>query len=290
MVLYVGQGDPEKSMSLLWGAMPGAGSGRGPKAGLSVDAIVEAAIAIADEGGIDAVSMRSVGERLGRTPMALYTYVPSKAELIDLMWDRVLGRLPVEYDRSDGWRAALEAWARAGWAFYQRHPWTLHISGARPGLGPNETQNSEAAAVILEDVGLSGPDRIKVVWSLARYVHGAARGLVETRAATEETGLAEDEWWYARSGMLEKVAPDYGQRFPALTRLSEEGSFDIDPADFPTLTKLAADGTETPVTSYLEIEAMDTFEFGLERMLDGVAVLIDRQPPQEVPPDHTKGP
>src|SRR5688572_18461439 len=168
-------------MALLWGAAPSPASARGPKAALTVDAIIDAAIAIADEGGIDAVSMRSVGERLGRTPMALYTYVPAKAELIDLMWDRVLGRLPVEYDLSEGWRPALEAWARAGWAFFQRHPWTLHISGARPGLGPNETQNSETAAAILDGLGLTGQDRMRVVWSLSRYVHGAARALVETQ-------------------------------------------------------------------------------------------------------------
>jgi hypothetical protein len=96
---------------------------------------------------------------------------------------------------------------------------------------------------------------------VARYVHGAARALAETRAATSETGVGEDEWWQARSGMLAEVAPDYGERFPTLTRLAREGSFDVDPPEVSGM-------------SYLETEALDTFEFGLARMLDGVAVLI----------------
>jgi AcrR family transcriptional regulator len=261
MVIYVGEGDPRASMELLWGVTPPRSSSRGPKPGLSLDAIVETAVAIADEHGIDAVSMRAVGERLGRTPMALYTYVPGKAELVDLMWDRVLGSLPSTFDRSGGWRPGLWAWARAYWAFYQQRPWTLQISGARPGLGPNETRNLETAAALLEDAGLAGRDRIRVVWSVARYVHGAARALAETRAATSETGVGEDEWWQARSGMLAEVAPDYGERFPTLTRLAREGSFDVDPPEVSGM-------------SYLETEALDTFEFGLARMLDGVAVLL----------------
>src|SRR5688500_17961745 len=217
MPLYVGRGDPARSMALLWGAAPGAASGRGPKAGLTVDGIVEAAIEIADESGIDAVSMRAVGDRLGRTPMALYTYIPGKAELLDLMWDRVLALMPAEFDLSSGWRAALEEWARASWMFYQRHPWTMQISGARPTLGANEPRNGEVAARLLDGAGLNGLDRMRIVWSLSRFVNGAARAFIETQAATTATGTTEDEWWYARSGLLEELAPDYAERFPTLT-------------------------------------------------------------------------
>jgi len=89
-------------------------SGPGPKPGLSVDAIVDAAIAVADADGTEALSMRTVGQRLGRTAMALYTYVPSKRELLDLMYDRAIAELPGDDDLAAGWRAA--ATFRAGLA------------------------------------------------------------------------------------------------------------------------------------------------------------------------------
>jgi AcrR family transcriptional regulator len=259
VVIYVGQGDPEKSMRLLWGAAPEAAPRRGPKAAISVDDIVAAAIRLADEGGIDAVSMRAVGERLGRTPMALYTHVPGKAELIELMWDRVLAGLPTSYDMSDGWRAALRAWAIDVWEFHLAHAWTLDVSGARGGLGPHETQQQETSGSILDGLGLSGRDVMRCVWSVSRLVHGSARAMAETRQATTATGVDEYDWWYARSGMINEVAPDYADRFPFLTRIAAEGTFEA-----------LGDGE-----SYLEAEAHDTFEFSLERLLDGIETFVD---------------
>ena len=108
------------------------------------------------------------------------------------------------------------------------------------------------------DSGLTGRDRARVVWSLARYVHGSARALMETRAATDATGVDENEWWFARSAMLDELAPDYADQFPALTSIRADGGFDqVGESD-----------------SYLEAEARDTFEFGLARLLDGVESLV----------------
>ena len=261
MVTYVGQGDPTASMRLLWlGAVAAGHVGdepagkRGPKAGLTLDAIVSAAIAVADESGIDAVSMRGVGERLGRTSMALYTYVPGKAELVDLMWDRALGELAADYDLTGGWRPALRALAVDLWQFYERHPWALEVSGARPCLGPNEMRHQEAAAAILDGCGLSARDITRTFSAIYRYTYGTARVLVETRQAGAVTGVSEDDWWLARSAMFDEVCPDFAQRFPVLTRLEAAGAYDA-----------VSDGEP-----YLEAEASDTFSFGLDRLLDGV--------------------
>jgi AcrR family transcriptional regulator len=269
MVVYVGQGDPQASMRLLWDrpgqsspsarSAPRRAARPGPKPVLDLETVIRAAIQIADEGGLDAITMRGVGKRLGCTPMALYTYVPGKAELIELMWDRVLAELPAAYDRTSGWRPALRQWAVDTWECYLRHPWTLHISGARASLGPNETHWSEAAAQALGDTALAARDTVRIIWTLARFVHGCARTMAETRSATTETGVDEVSWWEGRSAMLEEVAPDYGQRFPALTKLSAEGAFDPLNHD----------------TSYLEAEAQDIFEFGLEILLDGFTLLIE---------------
>src|SRR4029453_1149693 len=115
MVTYAGQGDPRRTMELLWGLpLATEATPRGPKPAFTVDDIVAAATDIPDTEGFDAVSMRSVGERLGRSAMALYTYVPSKAELVDLMLDRALRELDVTYDVADGGGAAPRPWLGPG--------------------------------------------------------------------------------------------------------------------------------------------------------------------------------
>ena len=82
-----GEGTPARVLPLLWGERE-SGS-RGPKPGLTVDRIVAAAIAISDAEGLDGLTMRAVAERVGAGAMSLYRYVPGKAELLDLMVDRV---------------------------------------------------------------------------------------------------------------------------------------------------------------------------------------------------------
>src|SRR5437588_11584179 len=105
MVSDFTDGDPERSMALLWGV---AESGRrGPKPRHSVEDVVRAAIALADAEGLAALSMRRVAETLQLSPMSLYTYVPSKAELMDLMLDRVAGEMDGPEPRAGHWRAQL---------------------------------------------------------------------------------------------------------------------------------------------------------------------------------------
>src|SRR5688500_18770488 len=101
MTEYAGRGNPRRSMELLWGA--GSTPSRGPKPGLTVAAIVEAAIEVADTEGLAALSMRKVAEKLGKSAMSLYTYVPGKPELLDLMLDAVLGETPSAYALDGGW-------------------------------------------------------------------------------------------------------------------------------------------------------------------------------------------
>ncbi len=73
--------------------------------------------------------MRRVAEQLGVGVMSLYTYVPGKAELLDVMLDTVVGE-ETQPDRTRGnWRSNLELRAREDWALYQRHPWVLQGAG-----------------------------------------------------------------------------------------------------------------------------------------------------------------
>ncbi|MBR8743825.1 TetR/AcrR family transcriptional regulator [Nocardiopsis sp. MG754419] len=261
MVVYAGQGDPRRSMGLLW-REPEAGArvAPGPKPELSVGLVVGTAIEIADAQGLQALSMRAVGERLGRTAMSLYTYVASKNELIDLMYDQAFTELAEEAEQSSeidealDWRARTHAWVGLLWRFYLRHPWTLEISQARPVLGPGEFRLHESLATLLHAAGLAPKAIGDVYGSLLNLVRGMVRTAAEARQAQAVTGVPEDEWWYARSEQLEELVPDFSERFPTLALMSADGAFENEDSQEP----------------YIEQEAWETLRFGLEALLDGI--------------------
>ncbi|UUV29684.1 TetR/AcrR family transcriptional regulator [Amycolatopsis roodepoortensis] len=255
MVVYAAQGDPRRSMALLWRTESPDAERPGPKPGLSVELIVETAIAIADAEGMTGLSMRAVGDRLGRTAMALYTYVPSKSELVDLMYDTALAELSATYD-DDGWRADAARWAEDLWDFYLRHPWVLQVSQARPVLGPNEYVVLEALVKILRRTGLRPTALRRLVSALYSCVREPARTASEARLAEKATGQSDEEWWYARSAHLKEVSPDFAERFPTLTWMESEHAFRM----------------EDETVSYLEQEAREAFEFSLRVILDGIEV------------------
>ena len=262
MTEYAGRGDPRRTMHLLWGRAEAPA--RGPKQALTVAEIVAAAIEVADAEGLRAVSMRKVGERLGKSAMGLYTYVPSKAELLDLMLDTVLGELPTEYPLDKGWRAAVERSARDGWAFYERHPWVLQVAGARSALGPHEFDVYETQLRLFDGLGLTGLEMARAVGVLASFVRGAAKAVSDARTAEQATGLSDDDWWNARAPLLEELQDaTWAERYPTISQLSAEQAFDH--LDRPDDT-----------TPYLVQDALDTFEFGLQRMLDGLEAYVSR--------------
>jgi len=259
MAEFSGRGDPVRSMELLWGV--GDAPTRGRKPGLTVAVIVAAAIELADAEGLASLSMRRVGDRLGKSAMAVYTYVPGKGELLDLMLDAALGELRGGYSLADGWRPALEAAARDQWQVYERHPWMLQVSGSRAGLGPNELAAYEAQVRLIDGLGLSGIDMTRTVSLLSGYVRGAAKAAADAAAAERQTGVSDADWWAARSPMLASLVD--AERFPMWTRLSQEHVFAQH--DHPE--------SGTPYTVQV---ALDSFEFGLQRVLDGIGAHITR--------------
>ncbi|WP_406208533.1 TetR/AcrR family transcriptional regulator [Kitasatospora sp. NBC_01560] len=266
MTVFAGQGDARRSLSLLWAAPGHPRPGRsGPKPALSVEAIVTAGLAVADAEGMAALSMRAVGEQLGRTAMALYTYVPGKAELLDLMHDRVLGELPTSYDLTAGWRPAATAWAEDAFACYLRHPWVLQISQARPVLGPAELGAMETLLRILTGAGLAPRLLRGVVAALWQLVRGMARTAAEARDAAAATGISDAEWWQARSAGLAELAPDFADRFPLLTALESDPAGPADPYD--------------DTTGHLEQQTAEAFRTGLAVLLDGVEAAVAHRRP-----------
>ena len=261
MPVFAGQGDPARSMALLW-RTPGPRTGPGPKPGLSVDAIVAAAIAVADTDGLAGLSMRTVAERLGVTAMALYTYVPGKDELVDLMYDGAHAELPVRYDLGQGWRAAVTNWASDLLGCYLQHPWALQVSFARPVLGPNEQAVVEALARALRQAGLPAAVARRVVSLLFYVVRGTAQTVAESRQAAAAGDTSEQAWWSSRAGALRQVAPDFGRRFPDSVWLAGAGT-----------TRRRDDPTP-----YLEHEAMEAFTDGLTVLLDGIQAAMAAKP------------
>ncbi|MFE3771095.1 TetR/AcrR family transcriptional regulator [Streptomyces sp. NPDC059122] len=263
MAAFTGQGDPRRSLSLLWRAEDSGESRRtrpprGPEPTLSVDAIVDAGIAVADAEGMAALSMRTVGERLGRTAMALYTYVPGKTELVDLMYDRALAELPTDYDPAPGWRSAVTSWAADTWEFSLRHPWVLQVSQARPVPGPHECAALETLLRVLYTTGLDSAALRRIVPLLLHFVRGAARTAAESRAASAAIGVSAEDRWHSRTGTPAEVVPDFAERFPLLVRLETEGAAPP-PGEGPAGPHRAA------------------FEAGLTVVLDGIEAALARR-------------
>ncbi|MEJ2886902.1 TetR/AcrR family transcriptional regulator [Actinomycetospora aeridis] len=175
-------------------------------------AIVEAAVALADAEGIEAVSMPRLARTLGAAPMSLYRHVPHKDALVDLMLDAAIGDPP----RTDGsWRATLEAWARANRAVFLDHPWTLPLVSGTRRMGPAECAWAEAALRAGVDAGLSVPDALAVLHAVNSYVRGASAPL------GDRAPRAEDLHGSGRAA-----------EFPLLLRLLEPAPEDV-PAEDP---------------------------------------------------------
>lgn len=232
-----------RSMELLWGTKPAPTRGRKP--GLTLDQIVAAAIEVADAEGLDGLSMRRVADALGVGTMSLYRYVPSKAELHDLMLDAVTGEdLPMDLT-TGGWRAGLERYGRLSVEGYLRHPWLLRASLTRGAMGPNQATALDAVLAAVDGIGLNSGQMMAVVELVTRYAQGVARERIEAAAAQRGGGQSDEQFWAEYAPLLDRH---------------------LDQRRFPALTALWRDENSTWV---------DSFDFGLATILDGVARLVD---------------
>jgi AcrR family transcriptional regulator len=243
-------GGPARTMDLLWRTGGDVERRPGPRAGLHVDRIVAAAVDLADREGLPAVTMRRLAGELGVGAMTLYTHVPGKGELVDLMHDAVLGEVYPE-PPAGGWRDRLAGVARANWDLYVRHPWAASVGAGRPILGPNLMRKYELELTAVDGLGLSEVEMELVLTLVGGFVRGTVGGLHEKAAAERDSGLTEDEWWAATEPHVDKVFDP--ERFPTAAR--------VGPVAGPEL------GGYSPERS---------FEFGLARLLDGIAVLVER--------------
>jgi AcrR family transcriptional regulator len=117
--------------------------------------ILDAALALADEQGLDAVSMRAVARRAGVTAMALYPYVGSKAELLDGMMGRLLSELlPPAAAEPQDWRGRLRALAHSARNLYYAHPWASGLLFSRPAVDPDAVRVVDLIYTALIEAGV----------------------------------------------------------------------------------------------------------------------------------------
>ncbi|ONI79675.1 hypothetical protein ALI144C_23200 [Actinosynnema sp. ALI-1.44] len=217
---------------------------------LSREQIVATAIEVADDGGLDAVTMRLVGQRLNASGMALYRHVANREALLEAMIDAVAGEFGYPEPRPAHWRDALAAMAWQDWRSYFAHPWFLVATATcRPVLGPRMLQSMEWALAAFDDVDVKPHEKLRLLSVLYSYVQGLA--LTWT---PQGDGESVRQYWTERllgTGLnrLEAIVGDLG-----------EGEFDLD-ADF---------------------------EFGLRRVLDGIELYLTTRPerPVKAAPDR----
>lgn len=251
MTVRTGGGDPASTLALLWRNQPQLGaSRRGPKRRLSVDQIVATASARADASGLTGLSMRRLATDLGVTAMTLYTYVPGKSELLDLMTDAAYAELPQNPVAGDTWRERLATVARDNLDLYRRHQWLAEMVTSRPQLGPHLMAKYDRELQAMADTGLDDLDLDSVLTLLLDFVHSAARKLHEQSTSMQQTGLDDEQWWAANEPLLRTV---------------------FDATRFPTAVRVGSVAGEKHRGAY---DAGYAFEFGLGRLLDGVAALV----------------
>jgi AcrR family transcriptional regulator len=135
--------------------------------------IIEAAMVIADEGGLDAVSMRAVAEHVGVTPMALYRHFNGKLALLDGMVERLVTSLVPE--RATGtWDERLTALAHAYRGVAQRHPWSAQLLFSRPSVTPDAIRVTEFIYAGLREAGIPEPQVGRLERLVTTFVIGYA--------------------------------------------------------------------------------------------------------------------
>lgn len=244
--------EPTSGLARLWSL---TGPARAPRLGLSLDRIVDAAIALADEGGLEALSMARVAQRLGFTTMSLYRYVANKDELLLFMHDRAW--TPVDYadDPTRPWRERLADWCLQQREHMRRHPWLVAISTMERMGTPSQIAWLDAGLATLEDTPLTQDEKSITLIHLFGQVAYDAQVMADFARAARTGRPFEDAAGHFFDVIRTAATPE---QYPALFRAVAAGGF----------RDLASTQTTDPDA---------TFRFGLDTFLDGVELLVERR-------------
>jgi AcrR family transcriptional regulator len=206
-----------------------------PRAPLSKERVLREAVLLADAGGVDSLTMRSLADRLGVEAMSLYHHVPNKEEILTGMVDLVFAGIPVPEDAD--WRTAMRQRARAVREALFRHPWALGLLGSRRNPGAATLRHHDAAIGCLRRSGFSIPMVAHALALLDSYVFGF---VVEEQNLPLST---PEEVQEVAGSLLEHMGADA----------------------YPHLTEFAVEHVMKPGYDFA-----GEFEYGLEVILDGL--------------------
>jgi len=207
---------------------------------LSREQVLRAGMALADERGLDALTMRKLGERLGVEAMSLYNHVANKVDLLDGMVDLVFAELDLPDPGAD-WRSAMRDRSVSARAALRRHPWATGLMESRASPGPANLRHHDAVLGSLRAGGFSVPMAAHAYSLLDSYVYGFC---------LQETGLPFD----AADDMEEVVEAILGG-------MPED--------EYPHLRELTVEHVLQPGYDY-----GDEFAFGLDLVLDALATQL----------------
>jgi len=213
-----------------------AGGDAPPRQPLSRERVVRAAMALADAGGIDALTMRRLGDELGVEAMSLYRHVANKDDLIDGMTDAVFAEIELPSGATD-WRTAMRERAVSVRAALSRHPWATPLMQSRTSPGPATMRHHDTVIGTLRTAGFSVALTAHAFSALDSYIYGFAQ---QQRSLPFETGEQTAE-----------LAEAILAQFPAEA--------------YPHLAELTVQHVLQPGYDY-----GDEFEFGLDLVLDGL--------------------
>jgi AcrR family transcriptional regulator len=208
----------------------------------SREQITQAAVDLADRHGLAAVSMRRIAERIGSAPTSLYWYVSTKEEIYELMVDAVIGQIELPRRPSGDWRADLTsiAWATRG--SLARHPWFAQL-GIHPVPGPQTLRYGDIGMRSLAGLGLDQRSQVNILAAVNNYIFGFLRREAAWQNLLQRTRTTEAGWG---SGPPDLTAATAGQHATSSARL----------------------------TARMNLTSDESFEFGLECLLDGIALLV----------------
>lgn len=237
--------DLRRRSELLWEDR--SRSTRGPKPAFTPDDVVQAAIQIAEADGLAAVTMHAVSAQLGYTTMAIYRYFPNKDALLDAIVDAAMGTPPRATEPRGDWRTDVARWAHAKRAMLCARPWLAELPFVAAPHGPNWLSWLEAVVDSLSSTGLSAADTGQMLSIIDGYTRGASDTAISL-ARARARGTSDVEWTAAVGADLGRAIGD--ARFPA----------------FAALITAPSDGNPRTMEA--------SFDFGLQRVLDGIALYV----------------
>jgi len=203
---------------------------------LSRQRVINAGVGLADEAGIDSLTMRALARRLGSEPMSLYHHIANKDDLLDGMVDTVFAEIDISGNGVD-WRDITRQRARSTRKVLALHPWAISVLDSRTSPGPATLRHHEAVIASLRSRGFTVAATAHALALISSYVYGFA---LQSIALPFDTG---DEAAAVTGDILEQMPTD----------------------QYPHLTEMALEHVLRPGYDF-----GDEFDFGLDLILDGL--------------------